>query len=46
MLPTNDDKDAVAVRYNKKKNKINEKSNVNFEPEKYEAALRIILGMV
>ncbi|XP_060881432.1 protein ecdysoneless [Metopolophium dirhodum] len=43
MLPTNDDKDAVAVRYNKKKNKINEKSNVNFEPEKYEAALRSIL---
>jgi len=43
MRPTNDDKDAVAIRYNKKKKKINEKSNVNFEPEKYEAALRSIL---
>lgn len=46
MRPTNDDKDAVAIRYNKNKNKINEKSNMNFEPEKYEAALRSILGMV
>lgn len=46
MRPTNDDKDAVAVRYNKKKSKSTEKSNVNFEPEKYEAALRSILGMV
>lgn len=43
MHPTNDDKDAVAVRYKKNKNKINEKSSVNFEPEKYEAALRSIL---
>jgi len=46
MRPTNDDKDAVAVRYKKNKNKTNEKSGVNFEPEKYEAALRSILGMV
>lgn len=46
MRPTNDDKDAVAVRYKKNKNKINEKGSVNFEPEKYEAALRSILGMV
>jgi len=45
MRPTNDDNDAVAVRYNKKKNEINKKSGVNFEPEKYEAALRSILGM-
>jgi len=43
MCPTNDDKDAVAIRYKKKNNKINEKSAVNFEPEKYEAALRSIL---
>jgi len=42
MCPTNDDKDAVAIRYKKKNNKINEKSGVNFEPEKYEAALNII----
>ncbi|KAE9544558.1 hypothetical protein AGLY_000099 [Aphis glycines] len=40
MRPSNDDKDAVAVRYKKNKNK---KSSVNFEPEKYEAALRSIL---
>jgi len=46
MRPTNDDKDAVNVRYNKKKKKINEKSGVNFEPEKYEAALRSILGII
>jgi len=42
MRPTNDDKDAVAIRYKKKK----KKSNVNFEPEKYEAALRSILGII
>lgn len=46
MRPTNDDKDAVAVRYKKNKNIKNEKSGVNFEPEKYEAALKSILGMV
>lgn len=43
MRPSNDDKDAVAVRYKKSKNK---KSSVNFEPEKYEAALRSILGKI
>lgn len=43
MRPSNDDKDAVAVRYKKNKNK---KSSVNFEPEKYEAALRSILGII
>jgi len=42
MRPTNDDKESVAIRYKKKK----KKSNVNFEPEKYEAALRSILGMI
>lgn len=46
MLPSNDDKDAVAVRYKKNKNKINKKSSVNFEPEKYEAALKSILGII
>lgn len=46
MCPTNDDKDAVAIRCKKNKNKTNEKSNVNFEPEKYEAALRNILGII
>lgn len=46
MRPTNDDKDAVAIRYKKKKSKTNEKSTVHFEPEKYEAALRSILGMI
>lgn len=45
MRPTSDDKDVVAIRYKKKKDKSNEKSSVNFEPEKYEAALRSILGM-
>lgn len=45
MRPTNDDNNAVAVRYKKNKSKSNEKSNVNFEPEKYEAALRSILGI-
>lgn len=45
MRPTNDDKDAVAIRYKKKKKKIIKKCNVHFEPEKYEAALRSILGM-
>lgn len=43
MRPTSDDNDAVSVRFEKKK-KSNEKANVNFEPEKYEAALRNILG--
>jgi len=42
MCPTNDDKDAVAIRYQKKKS--NNKNIVNFEQEKYEAALRNILG--
>lgn len=46
MRPTNDDKDAVAIRCKKNKSKTNEKSNVNFEPEKYEAALRSILGTI
>lgn len=46
MCPTNDDKEAVAVRHKKKKSKNNERSSVNFEPEKYEAALRSILGML
>lgn len=44
MRPTSDDNNSVSVRYGKKK-KSNEKSSVNFEPEKYEAALRNILGM-
>ncbi|XP_025409951.1 protein ecdysoneless isoform X2 [Sipha flava] len=43
MCPTNDDKDAVSTRYKKKKSKSIEKNNINFEPEKYEAALRSIL---
>lgn len=46
MRPSNDDKDAVAIRYKKKKAKSNDKTNVNFEPEKYEAALRSILGII
>lgn len=46
MCPTNDDKESVSVRYKKKKSKNNERSSVNFEPEKYEAALRSILGMI
>lgn len=44
MCPTNDDKISVSSRY--KKNKTNSKKNVNFEPEKYEAALRNILGVI
>lgn len=46
MKPTSDDKNAVATRYKKNKNKTTEKSSVNFEPEKYEAALRSILGII
>ncbi|XP_050532620.1 protein ecdysoneless [Daktulosphaira vitifoliae] len=43
MCPTNDDKFSVSSRYKKKKTKTISKNNVNFEPEKYEAALRNIL---
>lgn len=46
MRPSNDDENAVATRSKKRKSKSNDKSNVNFEPEKYEAALRSILGKV
>lgn len=46
MCPTNDDQEAVAVRYKKKKSKNIDRSSVNFEPEKYEAALQNILGMI
>ncbi|XP_050428498.1 protein ecdysoneless [Adelges cooleyi] len=42
MQPTNDDKDLVATRHKKTKKGLPNKS-VNFEPEKYEAALRNIL---
>lgn len=46
MRPTNDDKDAVSTRYNKNKNKTTVKNNVHFEPEKYEATLQSILGII
>lgn len=46
MRPTTDDKDAVSTRYKTNKNKTTKNTNVNFEPEKYEAALRSILGII
>lgn len=46
MLPTNDDKEIVATKYKEKKSISKNKSGVNYEPEKYEAALRNIIGMI
>lgn len=43
MRPTDDDKEAT--RYKAKKTKTNNQNGVNYEPEKYEAALRNIIGV-